>query len=236
MSIYRYTTLAFFTVLLTSFLGVDETRAQFDDSDTTQNSPPATAGALKVGSVPKKQFSDARNGMSLESNSVTAGLKVIKVAKFSLGERNGLEEGDVILSVNRTKVSSSTDLQNAFNAVGKNVKNIPMQVLNVRTGQPISFTYHLTTVAGQYQSNFGTISLTETPTNTQGVSLLEGELHFPNGGSSMVKGTLSGNQFRGTSTHKVHGTAALVLTKGKNFFDGTVTQNNKHRILFVKIQ
>ncbi len=189
---------------------------------------------LVAGAIPTFKFDDHQNGITFESNGgVTPGLKVLSVDEFSLGQRNGLETGDVVLKVGRTRVSSETDLRNAFNSIPLTTLSVRLSILNVRTGASQPMTYELTTEAGSYQTNFGRVDLVQTPTNTPGVSLLEGTLHFYSGAIAEIKGTLSGNSFRGNSTSPLRGAAPFELTLNGSMFEGHVTQGRKRRFVFV---
>ena len=82
--------------------------AQFDGPATNPSSSTGSAKAgFRVAAVPTSQFRDVIHGITLESNGgLTPGLKVVGVDNFSLGQRNGLEDGDVILEIDRITVSS----------------------------------------------------------------------------------------------------------------------------------
>ncbi len=211
----------------------------FDPNSVDPNANPAQGGTLTapmiVGVIPSSQFKDFRHGIQFESTSgVTPGLKILQIDPMSLGQRNGLEVGDVILAVNGRNVSTQFDFENAFRTLPATVTSVSITVLNIRTGNPQPMRYELRTDAGSYQTNFGRIDLIQTPTNVAGVTLLEGKLMFYDGSISQVRGTLSGNTFRGTSTTSSRVAAPIELTKVGSMFDGTVTQGRPHRIVFVK--
>ncbi len=230
----------FATELDASSIPADQDPAIIESDTIIVENDPVPSGGFQTapmvrGSIPTSQFNNVQHGIQFESTGgLSAGLKILQVEPMSLAQRNGLESGDVILAVNGRSVSSQADFENALRSSRTATSWIPVTVLNVRTGNDQSIKYELISDAGSYQSNFGRLDLTQQPTNNPGVSLLEGTLRFYDGKTSQIKGTLSGNTFRGTSTSPSRAPAPFELTKVGNLFEGTVTQGRPLRFILVK--
>ena len=190
-----------------------------------------------AGAIPATTFNSPRHGVTCESTGgATPGVKITGVNQFSLATRNGLETGDVILTLNGIRTDTEADLKLALQRVARTTVSVPIEVLNVRTGGIERTQYSLTNEAGSYLTNFGRIDMTQMPTSTPGVSVLEGTLSFKKAGvTSQIKGTLSGNTFRGNSTMAGRAAAPFELTKDGDMFEGFVTQGKKRRFVFLKM-
>ena len=105
----------FFTLLLTSVIGFQP--------GTTPTTQPGTPKQSAVTLRP------TRPTLQLRQN----GLQVIQVARGSTAWRQGLEPGDIILSVNREPVRSLADLQFALSRAGRVAQ---LQVIDCNTGYP----------------------------------------------------------------------------------------------------
>lgn len=206
--------------------------AQFGDGSKKSATPKkGTPGVVKnlIGHQPVL-FKNALNGMSLESHN-GSGLKVKKVEKFSLAQRNGLEIGDIILNIGGTQINNGADVDKAFKSVANSVT---MDVVNVNNGNVLSFQYMMTTAAGSYLTNFGKLDLVESPTNLPSATNLSGTLRLNGGGTTKINGTLSNNRFIGTSVHATAGTANFQLDHKGNLFVGHVNQGGKIDFAFIK--
>ncbi|GEM_PF-2046949 len=199
-----------------------------------KNAPVFPGTTPKPLATPGK-FSDVGNGMVLEvvNFGFGSGLKVIDVNKLGLAHRNGLEKGDIVTMVHGKSTQSSNELENAFKSIPKSAFSVEMEVINIRTGNSQKLPYVMSTDAGEYQTNFGRLELTEMPTADPAETAVTGSLFFYSGIKSTITGSLKAGFFRGTSNAPGNPQATLQMSKNGQMFEGTVTQNGKTFPLFV---
>ena len=89
------------------------------------------------------QFLDLLDITTAFDKGISVGSHIGKAASKSIGSALGLQQGDIILSVNNTPTSSTTDRVAIFKQLEKNTDAQPIVVKILRKGSTIIHTYTL---------------------------------------------------------------------------------------------